>query len=244
MVEYRLCAAILFHEVEADIVIVSARLRIDLLPDALFDRLLLIRSNQVTKAMVGVREELLEITAAGELHELMICEQDLIIVRIRSVYKEGTWKMPGHLRQCEAELTSLLRLIGTLVRGAALLSMQLYGIERHIRVADQMRNLALVLRILRIAQRNVERIAVAVRTYVPCCTGEGLDFRLRLLGRLSDQNGRKFITAAPGKNRICAKMLPQVRCQGFQRLIPDIVPIEVVNELEIIDIHLHAHTRQ
>lgn len=166
MVEYRLCAAILFHEVEADIVIVSARLRIDLLPDALFDRLLLIRSNQVTKAMVGVREELLEITAAGELHELMICEQDLIIVRIRSVYKEGTWKMPGHLRQCEAELTSLLRLIGTLVRGAALLSMQLYGIERHIRVADQMRNLALVLRILRIAQRNVERIAVAVRSHV------------------------------------------------------------------------------
>ena len=89
--------------------------------------------------MVGVREELLEITAAGELHELMICEQDLIIVRIRSVYKEGTRKMPGHLLQCEAELASMLRLIGTLVRGAALLSMQLHGIERHIRGSPNLR---------------------------------------------------------------------------------------------------------
>lgn len=138
MVEYRLRTAVLFHEVEADIIIVPACLRIDLLPDARFDGLLLIRSNQVTEAVLGVREELLEVVAAGEAHELMICEQDLIILRIRSVYQKGPRKMLSYFLQCKAELASMLRLIGALVRSAALFSMQLYGIKRHIGTADQL----------------------------------------------------------------------------------------------------------
>ena len=67
MIEYRPIRSVFFRKTEFDIIIVSTFFRINLLPDARLNRILLLRMNQIPKSLIRICKKLIAMIKSKEL---------------------------------------------------------------------------------------------------------------------------------------------------------------------------------
>ena len=88
MIEYRPIRSVFFRKTEFDIVIVSTFLRVNLLPDARLNRILLLRMNQIPESLIRICKKLIKILTSRKFYQLLIRKLDAVIRFIRNVYQK------------------------------------------------------------------------------------------------------------------------------------------------------------
>ena len=82
VIKNRMIRAILFRKMELYIVICSTFPRINLFPDACFHVCLLIRTDQIAEAVMGIGEKFVQTLTSGKFNQFPVGEQDMVILQI------------------------------------------------------------------------------------------------------------------------------------------------------------------
>ena len=147
VVEDQLKTSVFLGKMEFHIIVVAIGFRIYLRPYAGFHCFLLVRPYQIPETMTGVGKEIIKIAATCKFDKLLVCEQDTVIFRVCHVYQKCSREILGYILKRESKAASVpyLVLVFLAIGNAAMLSVKLYFIERHVRTAYKFRYIIAIL---------------------------------------------------------------------------------------------------
>ena len=220
----------------------AVRLADGLLPDHFRHALPVTGADDIRRVLLSELHELADIATFEHLDHRLVDEEDLA-VRLRLRDEQCRRQVLRDCLEIEAERRAVQALHRGLVDAVMVAAAQLDGVERRIRLMEELRERRAITVIERIADRDGERMRLPViRERLPL-VGECLDGGLcRLWLRVLHEDD-ELIAAIAADDLLVAEVLDKIPRQSAQSLVTSHVSVQVIDELEAVEIETDERTR-